>query len=416
VPRKAQTAARISSTGCLAARPVPCAICCLQEAPVAARIVPAGSAAIAGNRRRLREGAAVGPVASWSEAGWMAPDAGTRACINLRRERLDPLLRRTAAATPGGDLLLGQTAVALIDTGGQVIGVRIRGVDGDERELRGRLVVGADGHRSTVARLAGASEDWAPNERFGVWAYYRGVIPRGPAENRIWQLGLDVGIVLSTDDALTMLAAFPSKARLEEFHADRAAALERFVAALPDGPDLSGAERVSKVIGMTDYPCVKRDPLPRPGLALVGDAAITGDPKHAVGCGWAFRAAEWLVDATVPAVRGGGDLSRALTRYRKALRVTPVSGLLNARVIVRALLIDRRVRRAAARAAAREVEQAVVRSRSAGSRPATPRPVPTRAAAAGRPGRRSSARSRMGRRSRRSRGPSRPRNRPGPRG
>jgi hypothetical protein len=47
------------------------------------------------------------------------------------------------------------------------------------------------------------------------------------------------------------------------------------------------------------------------------------------------------------------------------MRVTPVSGLLNARVIVRALLIDRRVRRAAARAAAREVEQAVVRSRSA---------------------------------------------------
>lgn len=38
-------------------------------------------------------------------------------------------------------------------TGSQVIGVRIRGVDGDERELRGRLVVGADGHRSTVARL-----------------------------------------------------------------------------------------------------------------------------------------------------------------------------------------------------------------------------------------------------------------------
>jgi 2-polyprenyl-6-methoxyphenol hydroxylase-like FAD-dependent oxidoreductase len=259
----------------------------------------------------VREGAAVGPVASWSEAGWMAPDAGTLACINLRRERLDPLLRRTAAATPGVDLLLGQTAVALIDTGGQVIGVRIRGVDGDERELRGRLVVGADGHRSTVARLAGASEDRAPNERFGMWAYYRGVIPRGPAENRIWQLGLDVGIVLSTDDGLTMLAAFPSKARLEEFNADRAAALERFVAALPDGPDLSGAERVSKVIGMTDYPCVKRDPLPRPRLALVGDAAITGDPKHAVGCGWAFRAAEWLVDATVPAVRGGGDLSRA---------------------------------------------------------------------------------------------------------
>jgi hypothetical protein len=59
------------------------------------------------------------------------------------------------------------------------------------------------------------------------------------------------------------------------------------------------------------------------------------------------------------------DRKVARAVYRFAMRVTPVSGLLNARVIVRALLIDRRVRRAAARAVAREVEQAVVRSRSA---------------------------------------------------
>jgi 2-polyprenyl-6-methoxyphenol hydroxylase-like FAD-dependent oxidoreductase len=344
-----------------------------------------------------REGAAVGRVANWTEHGWVVPDADAPACISLRRERLDPLLRRTVAATPGVDLFLGRTAVSLVWKDGRIAGVRTRDRGGDEHELRGRLVVAADGHRSPVAAMAGVAEDVAPNERFGFWAYYRGVVPRGPGRNQVWRLDPDVGIVVATDDGLTMLVAFPSKARLEEFRGDRAAALEAFVAALPDGPDLSGAERVSKVIGTTDYPCVKRDPTPHPGLVLVGDAAITGDPTPAVGCGWAFRAAEWLVEATAPALRNGGDLDRSLARYRKALRfierhdaigrqdararpmnplqraigiaaahdrkvaratylfamrAVPVSGLLNPGVILRSLLVAWRVRRSTARPAA----------------------------------------------------------------
>jgi 2-polyprenyl-6-methoxyphenol hydroxylase-like FAD-dependent oxidoreductase len=341
-----------------------------------------------------REGAAVARVANWTEHGWVVPDDDAPPCISLRRERLDPLLRRTAAATPGVDLFLGRTVVSLVERDGRIAGVRTRDHGGDEQELYGRLVVGADGHRSPVAAMAGVAEDVAPNERFGFWAYYRGVVRRGPGRNQVWHLDPDVGIVVATDDGLTMLVAFPSKARLEEFRGDRAAALEAFVAALPDGPDLAGAERVSKVIGMTDYPCVKRDPNPRRGLVLVGDAAITGDPTPAVGCGWAFRAAEWLVEATAPALRSGGDLDRALAGYRKALRfverhdaigrqdararpmnrlqrtirlaaahdrtvaratylfamrAVPVTGLLNPRVILRSLLVARWVRRSAAR-------------------------------------------------------------------
>ncbi|GAA3473096.1 hypothetical protein [Nonomuraea roseola] len=52
---------------------------------------------------------------------------------------------------------------------------------------------------------------------------------------------------------------------------------------------------------------------------LVGDAAITGDPTPAVGCGWAFRAAEWLVDSTAPALLDGGDLEAGIAAYRRAL-------------------------------------------------------------------------------------------------
>jgi flavin-dependent dehydrogenase len=88
------------------------------------------------------------------------------------------------------------------------------------------------------------------------------------------------------------------------------------VDALPEGPDLDGAERVSKLIGALDVPNVLR-PAAIPGVALAGDAALAADPLFGVGCGWAFQSAAWLVDHTASAVAGNGSLDRALTRYRR---------------------------------------------------------------------------------------------------
>ena len=93
-----------------------------------------------------------------------------------------------------------------------------------------------------------------------------------------------------------MLAAFHSKDGLADFKRDREAALLSSFASLP-GVDLSRAERVTDVIGTTDYPSITRRRMVRPGVALVGDAAMVGDPLWGTGCGWAFQSAEWLCDA-----------------------------------------------------------------------------------------------------------------------
>ena len=83
-----------------------------------------------------------------------------------------------------------------------------------------------------------------------------------------------------------MLAAFLNKDRLAEFGGDREAALLGSFAELPCGPDLSAAERASDVIGTTDYPSVTRRHIVAPGVALIGDAAMVGDPLWGTGCGW----------------------------------------------------------------------------------------------------------------------------------
>ena len=265
-------------------------------------------------------GGAVQRMSVWGDGNWSTPpdEAPVPSAISLRRERLDPLLRSMAAGTPGVTMLLGEAVTGLVERDGRVVGVRTA-----EREVRARLVVGADGYRSGIAALAGARPRHSPNERFGYWAYYRGVKPRGPVRPghaQIWRLEPDVGILVRTDDELTLLAAFPAKTQLPEFRPDPGAALERFLSKLPDAPDLSAAQRESKVVGTTDYPCVRHDPTPRSGLVLVGDAATTSDPTPAPGCGWAFRSADWLVEASAADLAAGNDLRPAMRRYRRSLR------------------------------------------------------------------------------------------------
>jgi flavin-dependent dehydrogenase len=68
-----------------------------------------------------------------------------------------------------------------------------------------------------------------------------------------------------------------------------------------------------------DYPLHSRTPT-APGLAFVGDAALTGDPLWGVGCGWALQSAQWLARAVAPAVTGRGDLDGALAAYARTHR------------------------------------------------------------------------------------------------
>jgi menaquinone-9 beta-reductase len=239
---------------------------------------------------------------------------------SIRRAKLDPMIRAAACGTPGVEYLPGREAVGLLGDRDAVAGVELRDRGGRCTRLRARLVVGADGRTSTIARLAGARERRAPNERFCYMAYFSGVgLPAGSG-GRLWLLDPDAAIAAPNDDGLTVLAAFLHKRRLPEFRADRGRALRALFAALPQAPELARAEPAGKVLGYTDYGLVRRDPAPRPGLALAGDAALTSDPLMAIGCGWALQSAAWLADAVAPALAGGEPPARALRRYRRAHR------------------------------------------------------------------------------------------------
>jgi menaquinone-9 beta-reductase len=263
----------------------------------------------------------------WTRYGWISfaresagPPLSEWAAWNIRREKLDPMVRGLAAGTDGVELLLGHTVHALLRDGDRVSGVRARERDGSEHEIRAKLVVAADGRDSDMAKLAGVKTRLTPHGRFGYFAYYRDT-PVVTGDNaQLWLLDPDVVYAFPTDDDLTCLTVMPVKERLPAFKADPEAEMQRMFESLPDGPRLDPAKRVSKVLGKIEIPNVARTPT-QPGLALVGDAAIAADPLWGVGCGWAFQSAEWLAEAVGPSLAGGTDrVDAALEDYRRRHR------------------------------------------------------------------------------------------------
>ncbi|HKP89764.1 MAG TPA: NAD(P)/FAD-dependent oxidoreductase [Thermoleophilaceae bacterium] len=250
--------------------------------------------------------------------GWIrAPDDAPRGW-GVTRRTLDPLLRESAAEVPGVELLVGHTATDLLaDASGRPAGVATETREHHRHELRAPLVVAADGRHSPLARMAGVRGRVLPNGRFAYWAYWGGVPPTNRA--RVWFLEPDGAAHFPNEDGLTLLAAVGHRSRLAEFRADLEGVYERYVSDLPDGPELGGAERVSKVIGAIDHENVIR-PAARPGIAFVGDAALAADPLFGVGLSWALQSGEWLADAVAPALLGDGDLDAALRRYARRFR------------------------------------------------------------------------------------------------
>jgi flavin-dependent dehydrogenase len=250
-------------------------------------------------------------------SGWMRPPREFPHGYSVTRRTLDPTLRKLAADTPGVDFMPGQTVVGLRQNG-RVSGVELEDTARSRRTLSARLLVAADGRDSGVARMAGVPGRVRPHRRFFYWAYWSGLEP-GNTRSRMWFMEPDCAYTFPNEDGLTIVLVAPHEDRLPEFRADLEGAYRRFVEALPDAPDLSGAVQESKMIGKLKLPNVMRPAAAR-GMAFVGDAALASDPLWGVGCGWAFQSAEWLAEEVGPALGSGGDVDAGLERYRRLHR------------------------------------------------------------------------------------------------
>jgi 2-polyprenyl-6-methoxyphenol hydroxylase-like FAD-dependent oxidoreductase len=246
----------------------------------------------------VQAGAVRSRLRIWTRWGWIEPAAkpSVPSGVNLRREVLDPLIRRLAA-------------------------VRTRDREGFRQDVLATLVVGADGRGSRVAKFAGVPRKTVPHGRIAYGGYFEGPPPAGAPDASIWFLDPDWVAAFPTDQGLTFYACMPTKQRIGEFRGDPLGAVQAVVARVPEPPPIRASRPVAPdegaaVMGKIDMTNVAHTPT-APGLALVGDAALAIDPLWGVGCGWAFQSGEWLAQSVAPALLGGEPLEAGLKRYRR---------------------------------------------------------------------------------------------------
>jgi menaquinone-9 beta-reductase len=257
----------------------------------------------------------------WTRYGWtddLPPlDAAGKPMFgyNIQRRTLDPILRQLTAETPGVSYLSGCSIRKIVQQKNGDVEVEATPAG----TLRARVIVAADGRNSTVAKLIGAEASSSENCRFGAFRAYRNVPLRRRTCSQMWFRGPEVGYVFPNDGGVTIIAYMATKDKLDDFRADPNKALECSLSLLPDYPDLSGATPVGDTLLVKDYPNLWRKPT-FGNVAFVGDALMSIDPLWGVGCGFAFQAAEWLVDAVAPVLKRGQALDPALKAYSKKIQ------------------------------------------------------------------------------------------------
>jgi flavin-dependent dehydrogenase len=215
------------------------------------------------------------------------------AMLNIRRRVLDPILLDNAAAA-GADVALRTRVVGLLHDERRVTGVRIEDPDGRPSEIRARVVIGADGRNSTVARLVGARRyNVTRNERAGGLAYYEGVEPHGVFHLSI--LGSTFFIGSSSDSGLFMASAYYDKADHRRFRAPHAFE-DALVTCPPFASLLTGATLTAPPQFASRWEGFFRESA-GPGWALVGDAGHFKDPAPGQGIADAVRQAERLAES-----------------------------------------------------------------------------------------------------------------------
>lgn len=233
------------------------------------------------------------------------------ACV--KRTGLDAVL--VDAAREAGAEVRERTRVTglLRDERGRVTGVRWKTRDGEEGETEARLVVGADGRASTVARLVGTTEHhrW-DNRRLMAYAYYDD--PRDDLRHIAmqWRQGDELCTVFPCDDGQSVVLLMSPATRADEFREDPAATYEATVASIgPLAARLEGCTRESKVRCSYRHPSYFRHSH-GPGWALTGDAGHFKDPVTAQGIRDALRFGRLLGEAVAPALDDEAALARAL--------------------------------------------------------------------------------------------------------
>ena len=244
--------------------------------------------------------------------GSPAPFDSVSDIIAPRRKILDQILV-DAAVEAGSELRENCSVEEILISDGRVTGVRYRTKSGAEVIEKARMVIGADGRNSTVAKAVKAEEyHYRPKQTCWYYTYWSGVpIDALTMHSRPFRV---IGCIPTNDDLVCMNVVWPAN----EFHTYRSDIEGNYMKTLQLVDGLSEimrkAKREERFTGITELPGFFRKSY-GPGWALVGDAAYHKDPVTGQGISDAFYGAEKLAEAIHADFSGADLMESALSIY-----------------------------------------------------------------------------------------------------
>ena len=239
--------------------------------------------------------------------------ADTPVAYGPRRTVLDKILLDAAAAA-GAEVREEFVVEELTSDNGRITGIKGHGKDGRTVTENARVVIGADGIHSHVAKQAGAESylERAPLE-ISYYSYWSNL----PMEGRFeaYDRGDRAWAVWPTNDGLTLvIVGWPIAQFDENKHDFEGHYLRAFDRAPEFAERIRGAKREERFYGAS-VPNFFRKPY-GDGWALVGDAGYTRDFMTAQGINDAFRDSELCANALDDAWSGRRSWDDAMADYQ----------------------------------------------------------------------------------------------------
>jgi 2-polyprenyl-6-methoxyphenol hydroxylase-like FAD-dependent oxidoreductase len=233
---------------------------------------------------------------------------GNRTAYCPRRTVLDEILVNAARAA-GVEVREGYHVDEVLVEDGRVVGIR----SGD-REDRARIVIGADGRNSRVAKAVGAEEyNTRPRLQYSYYTYFSNL----PMDGMETYIRPDRGFgVAETHDGLTIVVAGWPYAEAASYKADVEGNFLRTLELAPEfAARVKNAKREAPFLGGA-VPSWFRKPYGE-GWALVGDAGYNKDPITAQGITDAFLDAERCTEAIDAWLRDGKPYDDAMGAWHQ---------------------------------------------------------------------------------------------------
>jgi 2-polyprenyl-6-methoxyphenol hydroxylase-like FAD-dependent oxidoreductase len=232
--------------------------------------------------------------------------------IAPRRHRLDKILL-DAAIEAGAEVRTDCPVEEITMNNNKIDGIRFRTKNGSPLTEKAKIIIGADGRNSIVARKVNANTyNEIPPLTCWYYTYWSGI----PDDGLVLYIRPERAMAkIPTNNGLTCVVIIWPAKQLHEVRSDIEKNYFRSLEMIPDLFEaVKNGKREERYTGMSDLPNFYRKSYGQ-GWALVGDAGYHKDPISTYGISDAFLGAELLTEALGAGLSGAEPIENALARY-----------------------------------------------------------------------------------------------------